>query len=45
MTPDIIYRASVAVNGAFALFWSQRYHQPSLTQPYVQAGTGKTLAI
>ena len=41
MMPDIIYRASAAVNGAFALFWSHRYQKPSLTQPYVQAGYRK----
>lgn len=41
ITPDIIFRASAAINAAFALFWSQRYKKPSLIQPYIQAGYRK----
>jgi len=41
LTPEIIYNASAAINAAFALFWSQRYKKPSVTQPYVKAGCRK----
>lgn len=36
--PPTIYQAVMAINAAFALFWSQRLKKPSVMQPYVQAG-------
>lgn len=36
--PPMLLEAVLAINAAFALFWSQRFHKPSIMQPYVQAG-------
>jgi hypothetical protein len=38
MTPERVYRATIAINAAYALFWAEKYRRHELASPYSFAG-------
>jgi len=41
IAPAKVYKASVSMNAAFALFWSRQWNDPALSLPYKSAGFEK----
>lgn len=41
IAPTKVYKASVTINAAFALFWARTWNDPALTLPYKSAGYDK----